>query len=224
MKTKAESLTDFTDHLPFSLWGGADISGLHAVADMYPRAISLAMAYEPDFDPYNEQSYYELLNRVGEKFTFMIDQLLGFLENENIPHQWIPHGGQNPDTLLATFPHKLAATRAGLGWIGKQSVLITPEYGPRMHLSTILVDLDIPVGEPISESRCGDCRLCMDACPYGYVKGTTWYPGIDRAELFDAFSCSDKRASFIPEIGHKHECGLCLLACPIGTKPLEESQ
>ena len=222
MGSQADSLIELIDRLGFSLWGGADISGLHALANTYPRAISLALAYKPDFDPYNEQRYHDLLHQVGNRFTSMIGQVLGFLKDENIPHKWVPHGGQNPDTLLATFPHKLAATRAGLGWIGKQSVLITPQYGPRMHLSTILLDLDIPVGEPISESRCGDCCLCVEACPYGYVNGATWYPGIDRAELFDAFSCSHTRASFIPDIGHKHECGLCLLTCPIGTKRMEE--
>ncbi len=114
------------------------------------------------------------------------------------------------------FPHKLAAIRAGLGWIGKNSLLITKKYGPRVRLATLLVDYDLPYNEPVTTSQCGECKICAEACPYDCINNVNWYPGILRKELFDAHLCSSKREAFRSSIGHKHECGLCLLACPFG--------
>jgi len=96
------------------------------------------------------------------------------------------------------FPHKLAATRAGLGWIGKSSLLVTPEFGPRVRLQTILLKAELLANEPITESRCGTCDACAKACPYGCIHNTLWQPGIDREALFSPFDCSRKREEFIP--------------------------
>jgi epoxyqueuosine reductase QueG len=128
---------------------------------------------------------------------------------------------------MATFPHKLAATRAGLGWIGKSSLLVTPRHGPRLNLATLLIDVDLPCGDPVTTSKCGECVDCVDACLYHCILGVNWHPGMPRDDLLDAHLCSAKREAFRSAIGHKHECGLCLLACPfgkeIGSKTMEDA-
>jgi len=116
---------------------------------------------------------------------------------------------------LKEFPHKTAATCAGLGWVGKSGLLVTPQYGPRVKLGTVLTDAPFPTAEPIMESSCGDCSLCVQACPYGAIRNINWKRGIDRDSLFDAYLCNSKRLSFVTEIGRKHSCGFCLQACRI---------
>jgi len=144
-----------------------------------------------------------------------------YLRSTGIGYFIVPAGGQDPETLLGVFPHKLAATRAGLGWIGKSSLLVTPEFGPRVRLQTILLAAGLPANEPVTASRCGTCDACVTACPYGYICNTLWQPGVDREALFSPFDCSRKREAFISTLGHKHPCGLCLLACPIGQEGID---
>ncbi len=69
-------------------------------------------------------------------------------------------------TDSAPILEKQLAVNAGLGWIGKQSLLITPEYGSFVLLGEIVID-DIvdSYDTPFTESRCGGCRRCIDSCP-----------------------------------------------------------
>lgn len=66
-------------------------------------------------------------------------------------------------------------------------------------------------------SRVIECDVCVRACPYDAIHNALWTLRKNRDDLIDAFKCSRKREEFIPIIGHKHECGLCLLACPVGS-------
>jgi epoxyqueuosine reductase len=88
-----------------------------------------------------------------------------------------------------TFAHKTAATSAGLGWIGKTALFVSPEFGPAVRLATVFTDLELPVGQPITESRCGKCRACVDACPGGCGRYVLWRAGMPRDEFFDAAVC-----------------------------------
>ncbi len=209
-------LRSLLDNLPISKWGFADISGLHPLAEDFPKALSLALSYTPEFDSYNEEEYHALLHGKRNELNEILQLLSEFLRREKIPHFVSPDAGQDNDTLMNRFPHKLAATRAGLGWIGKNSLLITKEYGPRVRLGAILLDYDLPVHGPVTTSGCGECELCVEACPYDCLHNAEWYPGMNRTELFDPFLCHHKRNEFIKDTGRKHECGFCLLACPVG--------
>src|SRR5512141_1612265 len=64
--------------------------------------------------------------------------------------------------LYALFNHKMAATSAGLGWIGKNGLLISPVYGPRLSLATVLTDARLRPDAPIERCLCGERMLCMD--------------------------------------------------------------
>jgi epoxyqueuosine reductase len=57
------------------------------------------------------------------------------------------------------------AQRAGLGWIGKNSCLISPEFGSTFLLAEILIDLPLASDPPFGEERCGTCCRCVDTCP-----------------------------------------------------------
>jgi epoxyqueuosine reductase len=110
------------------------------------------------------------------------------------------------------FPHKTAATTAGLGWIGKTALFISPQFGPAVRLATVFTDLELPLGEAIAEGRCGDCRDCIDACPAGCGRDVRWQAGMPRDDLFDAAACSRQMALF--DSIEADICGICIAACP----------
>ncbi len=75
-------------------------------------------------------------------------------------------------TLSFDISHKMVATRAGLGWIGKTDLLVTKQFGPRLRLVTVLLKNDPGYhAKPIEKSRCGNCVICVDKCPAKAANG-----------------------------------------------------
>jgi len=199
-----------------SAWGIADIRRVPSFGREYPSALSILMAYESPFHPDDELALFHTLEAVRSKTDHIVSETSRFLVRRDIPHVVIPQGGQDPETLEACFPHKSAAVLAGLGWIGKNCLLVTPEFGPRVRLATILIGCELPPGTPMTESLCGACASCVAACPGGFITGLTWRPGMPRERLLDAHGCNDFRENRRPHQGRKSECGRCLLVCPRG--------
>ena len=131
---------------------------------------------------------------------------------------------------------KDAAVMAGLGCIGKNNILVTPEYGPRVRLRAMLTDKDLPATGPIDFDPCKDCPMpCIKACPqkayrakiyskedYGLDKlpGRT---GVYNRELCNLQMEDDVKNYEEIEIEGQKEpgklvkyCRLCELACPVG--------
>ena len=120
------------------------------------------------------------------------------------------------DKYTGIYQHKSAAIAAGLGWIGKSALFVSPQYGSRVRLATVLTDRELPVtGQPM-KSQCGNCRRCVEACPSGAVLGVNYVRGMAREEIFDAEKCSLHMKKAYQHIGRGSVCGLCMRACPYG--------
>ena len=123
--------------------------------------------------------------------------------------------------LYKLFSHKVAATCSGLGWIGRNGLLISPDYGPRLSLVTVLTDAPLQPDSPIEESLCGQCRLCVHLCPSGALSGEEWSRENPFPELIDFSKCvSYKETS--KTVAGKPNCGFCINICPYGRRKPEE--
>lgn len=148
------------------------------------------------------------------KTAEVVDIIKDFLEKNNIRYH-IPEAKPEKN-LSSSFSLKLAATCSGIGWVGKNSMLVTKEYGPRIRLAAIFVDLDLPINQPISESSCGECKVCVNACPHNCIHNKNWSVGIERDLLFDAIKCKSVGHKNIEYLGCNFSCGICAFSCPIG--------
>ena len=203
---------------PDILCGFADI-GYSAFSPQYRSAIVFAVPYGKQLTPesYTEPDFEEGIQSARARLETIVPRLGALLEACGATHYAPPVAQENETELRAPFSFKYAATRAGIGWYGKQDVIITERSGPRVRLSAVLTDAPLEYGRPIDESRCpDDCRKCVDICPCKAVKGVRWDSTRCRADLIDYHRCNRMRSAFIPRLGRKSACGLCLAACPFG--------
>lgn len=127
------------------------------------------------------------------------------------------------DNWCTPLPHKTMGTRAGLGWIGKSCLLVTKEYGSAVRLSNLLTNAPLPADEPINESRCGECTICVQSCPAGALTGALWNTSTKREELFHKEVCKEmqiKRMKAATGI-ETDLCGLCFAVCPFTQRYLK---
>jgi epoxyqueuosine reductase len=114
----------------------------------------------------------------------------------------------------APLAERALAARAGLGFIGKNHMLINPELGPQILLGEIITTLKLPTDKPIT-TECPNCKKCIDACPTGAL-------GPDGR--FDASKCIsyltiEHKDRISPELAEKignrlFGCDECILVCP----------
>ena len=124
------------------------------------------------------------------------------------------------DKLYGAISHKAVARVAGLGWQGKNLLLITPQYGSRLRLVTVLTDAPLQFDTPM-ENRCGKCMQCRDACPVGAIKGVSTKDNYStREEALNLDRCSKKLIEEFAKLDGIGSpiCGICIKACPYGKK------
>jgi epoxyqueuosine reductase len=106
---------------------------------------------------------------------------------------------------LAHVSHKHIAARAGLGWIGRNNLLVSPRFGSRQRLITVLTSMPLIVDDPIPWG-CGECRACLSSCPSQSIK--------ERPEEFDHVGCYQMVKALVKKAGiSQNICGLCVKAC-----------
>ena len=101
--------------------------------------------------------------------------------------------------------HKHVARAAGLGWIGRNNLLVNEKFGSRIRLVTILTELPLTADSP-SSGNCGSCRACLSVCPAGAIA--------DRQEDFNHLRCYEQLRTFAKTLHFSHNiCGICVKAC-----------
>jgi epoxyqueuosine reductase len=167
-------------------------------------------------DPAVTHTYTALYNSVNSRLDQVGLLLAKRIQEKGYKAYAIP-ASQTVDSkkLNGVFSHKFAAELAGLGWIGKSCLLITPSYGPRVRFATILTDAPLEAGSPIGE-KCKDCRKCVSICPAKAFTGTPFNPSEPREARFNAHLCRNYRKKREEKLGEGFLCGLCVYVCPYG--------
>ena len=232
-----ESLEEFARELGADFYGVADISpakdfireqGGDEVAS-YPKAISIGIIlmdtiidqlpnrFEKSVAVNYLHHTYDIINL---RLDLISSRISSTLQKEGYKSLPIPASGRyDNERLCAVFSHKLAANMAGLGWIGKSCLLITPEAGPRVRWTTILTHAPLnPTGKPL-KNKCGDCTDCVDTCPISAFTGEPFRVNEDREVRYDAKKC-EKYFEIMEDTGKIPVCGLCIYNCPKGINRL----
>ena len=129
--------------------------------------IAIAVAY-PSKMPYNPAqapgAYRGVMARVswGQDYHHVLKERLQTLKDFLLER--IPHAKAEIMVDTGVLSDRAVAERAGLGWIGKNTALITPEFGSWVYLGEMVTDVFLPRDEPMSDG-CGECTRCLDACP-----------------------------------------------------------
>ena len=218
------------------IFGFADLHGLiDAQFDGFPYGISIGKKLDDtivdklEFGPTVEYfDYYMQINSELEALTKLLQKdLLAIGVNSILIDPTVSTGSKEYakylTTLTASISHKMVATRAGLGWIGKTDLFISKVFGPRLRLVSMLINQAPPFDSiPINESKCGKCSVCINICPAKAANGKLWNIYTLRDEFFDAHKCREKCGELTRQKLNIDEriCGLCVFSCPIGRKKL----
>jgi epoxyqueuosine reductase len=180
---------------------------LHAIVDQLPHRAQRAVTVE-----YRSQAY----DVINQRLDLITSQVGSFLQRLGYSAYPVPASQRVDDErICGVFSNKLAAHLAGLGWIGKSCLLVTPEAGPRVRWATVLTDAPLTVtGQPMDQ-RCGDCLECVDICPVGAFTGEPFREQDPREVRYHADKC-DRYFDALEEQGRLPVCGMCLYVCPYG--------
>lgn len=219
MNELTKALEDVLQEAGAALVGFADMSGMSgaqlpygvAVALPVPKHIVRQIEDGPTKDYYD--MYYELNGRLNEIVTAGSE----FLRTEG--YEAFPQTTDNvviDEDWCTRLPHKTVAARAGLGWIGKNCLLVTPEYGSAIRISSLLTNAVMTCAKPIVSSKCGNCCICEKACPAQAIKGQLWEAGMPREALFEKEICKEKQIELMEKrTGIRTDlCGKCFVVCP----------
>jgi len=121
---------------------------------------------------------------------------------------------------LALMDLKEAAVRAGLGVIGRNTLVLTREYGPRIRFGAVYTSAPLEPDAPLSDYYCASCTICWGACPDRALGPN----GLDRSRCRAEFAptpemaCLQVREEKHPSPAARLQCIRCITSCPIGKK------
>jgi len=207
-----------------SLFGVADLRSFKkeeillppSTIDSLPLAISVGYHLsEAIMDGVQDQptplyfQHYQRINILLDTIGLIVNTAIQNLGYQSIP---IPASQlvdwQNQRGHLS---HKHVARAAGLGWIGRNNLLVTEPFGARVRLVTILTNLPMGTDSPLARD-CGTCRDCIRVCPVGAIR--------ERQEDFDHHRCYEQLKVFSKTLRFSHHiCGVCIRACRGQRKP-----
>jgi epoxyqueuosine reductase len=196
------------------------------LAAQFPRAVSIGVALPSaivdQLCRHEDKMVALAYRRHGyDTINIRLDQLASRMASilQQVGHRAFPVAASqtiDKERHYGLFSHKLAAHLAGLGWIGKSCLLVTPQVGPRVRWVTVLTDASLEAGQPVRE-RCGSCTECVDGCPAHAFTGRHFREDEPREARFDVDKCYVYQRKDREHLG-SILCGMCIYVCPYGRR------
>lgn len=160
----------------------------------------------------NYQEMYTQTNNLLDQMGYLLSV---WLNERGFASVWMPRDGYGSlESLLghhaACFSHVVAAELAGLGTVGLSHMLLTPQYGPRVRVVSVLTTAVLSADPPIAANLCSGCGLCVRLCPskaLAKVKGQI-------LGAMDMDACTRRHILLKDE--NRWPCGVCAKVCPVG--------
>jgi epoxyqueuosine reductase len=218
-----ESLRGFIRTTGIDLFAVADITSVRdefllerSVRDQFNLAVSLGKRLLSSVLDDLQDSPTALYMHHYRQVNFLLDraalQTAGFIQD--LGYRALPIAASQIidwDSQRAHVSHKKVGELAGLGWLGRNNLLVHPEFGSQFRLVTILTDMPLAAGAPLAMD-CGECRRCVSVCPALAIKNAR--------DEFDHQACFDKLKEFRRRgVVGQYICGVCVKACPRSSRP-----
>ena len=139
---------------PQVIYGFTSIS-YSSYANKYKSALVLAVPYgeQLTLQNYTEEKFEKGIQAAKRVVDEIQSKLERIFQELHVPYEIPSMAQKSEEELAAPFSYKYAAVNAGLGWIGKNDVVVTEKYGPRIRLNAILIDHEFTYGQRIVESK-----------------------------------------------------------------------
>ncbi len=160
--------------------------------------------------------YFHHYRTTNTKLDLLALDAVDFIESQGysaLPIAASQSTNTDKEAYRGVFPHKTAAVLAGLGFIGKNALFITPQYGSKVRLATVLTDMPLTTENSVMVKDCGSCEICKRACPAKAISGNNYVYGASRDTILDARRCSEHMKTY-KDIGRGAVCGICMRVCP----------
>lgn len=168
--------------------------------------IRLSDAIVEEIEDHPTQAYYHHYRRVNILLDNIGLLLTNFIQDKGFTAYPVPASlVEDWQKQTANVSHKHIAVEAGLGWIGRNNLLVTEKFGSRVRFASVLTDMPLKTQAPLNKD-CGGCKACISECPAGAIK-------MER-EKFDHVACFEELREFRNKgYAGQYICGICLNAC-----------
>ncbi|MFH1441447.1 MAG: hypothetical protein ABIH18_05365 [Candidatus Omnitrophota bacterium] len=216
-KLNYNDLKSFCEAQGIDLFGTADISGIKEafeiskkLLDKFDKAVCIGLRLATgvleeieDFPTRLYFHHYRTANFILDQIAFKAGHYIqknGYLALPVAASQILDWQKQT-----AHLSHKKIGYLAGLGWIGRNNLLVNEKLGSHFRLGTILTNMPLEIDKPVNRD-CGDCKLCVEVCPCGAIK--------DNPADFEHIKCFEKLKEFQKQrLVDQYVCGVCVNAC-----------
>ena len=150
---------------------------------------------------------YNVANQELDRIAFHVSK---FLQNEGYRALQVPASPPyDVSRNMGDLSHRHAGHLAGLGVFGKNSLLLSTKFGPRIRLVSVITDAPLTADKPLDLDLCKECDKCLRACPVGALKGE---------RIVDKTKCFAQHMKVAKELqlGELDICGVCIRVCPVG--------
>ncbi len=224
-----KDIKDYAVQLGADLVGIADLERVKGIdtipgnlLNFFTRAVVIAIQMSPEiFEQIEDEPtlhyahQYAVVNQLLDQINLRIQnkilkigyKALAIPASQTVDREkWMGH--------IST---KAVAKTAGLGWLGKSLLLVTPQFGPRIRIACLLINAPLISDQPLS-NRCGNCTKCKDACPAKAIYGISWEDRPNsREEAIDLGKCISRLEGIAQKQGRQDRiCGVCIKVCPWG--------